>query len=116
MTERNENTGHLGNRPSEPIRAQGRNADRREWERDNRSSTERNLDDSRDMDSRTFNENEETWREERSANDNADRNWNENDQMQRSPGRDIDEERRTKGRYNDDEHHYNHDDRRNRES
>ncbi|QEE51203.1 hypothetical protein FUA48_17120 [Flavobacterium alkalisoli] len=114
MTDKNENTGHLGNKSDEPVRARGRNADRREyWERDNRSSTERNLDDARQMHSRTFNEDEGTWREERRAKGDTDRNWNESDQMQRSPGRDIDEERRTHGRYNDDEQHYDHDDRRN---
>ena len=114
----NQNTGNLGNRESEPMRAGGRNAGREEeWERDNRSPQERNIDDSRQAQSRTFNEDEETWEEEQRMSGDNGRNWNENDQAQRSPGRDTDEERKMHGRYNDEEQNRygSENDRRNRE-
>ena len=66
------------------------------WDSDSGS----NRGDSRNMQSRTFNEDEETWEEEqRMGGSNANRgsegnDWNQNDQMQRSPGRGSSEENR----------------------
>ena len=65
---------------------------------DNMSDRERR--DASEAQSRTFNEDEETWEEEkRMGSSNANRgsegnDWNQNDQMQRSPGRGGSEENR----------------------
>jgi hypothetical protein len=123
QNDRNQNTGNLGGRENEPqkmgnleseneLRDMGRRPND-SWERDNRPESEKDLDDrdSRDMTSRTFNEDEATWEEEkrtgaRTTNDGTrNDNWNANDPMQRSPGRyeEDDLDQRAHGRYNDEE-------------
>lgn len=71
-TEKSNNiyTGQMGNRPSEPIRARGRNADRSYYKDEMNSGAfiAHNISQGRDVRSRTYNEAEQTWKEQRNAN------------------------------------------------
>ncbi|MFL9845738.1 hypothetical protein [Flavobacterium rhizosphaerae] len=80
-------------------------------ERDNQAGDNRNHDDYRDPRTRTFNEDEDSWKNKNQDKETTEsrgtknNDWDENDQMQRSPGwHDEEEERRASGDYIDTDH------------
>jgi hypothetical protein len=106
--DRNQNTGNLGNE-RQNMSSRGNGLNDPGMENDNYAGAERDINDSTEAQSRTFNEDEATFEnEQRMTGNQGTRNndWDENDQMQRSPGRSYDEEdldASSRGRYNDEE-------------
>lgn len=120
-TEPNENTGHLGNHEPYGMSNKGNGLNDPAMDKDNYRGQERKVEDSRDADSRTFNEDEDTWEAKKEANTTndgtKDNDWNAKDMTQRTIQEEQQDDDVLQGRYNDEEQNKygQENDRRNRE-
>ncbi|WP_297333195.1 hypothetical protein [Flavobacterium sp.] len=120
-TEPNENTGHLGNHEPYGMSNKGNGLNDPSMDKDNYRGQERKAEDSSDADSKTFNEDEDTWKAKKEANTTndgtKDNDWNAKDMTQRTIQQEQQDDDVLQGRYNDEEQNKygQENDRRNRE-
>jgi hypothetical protein len=120
-TKPNENTGNLGNHEPHGMNNKGNGLNDPGMDKDNYRGEERKVEDPREADSKTFNEDKDTWEAKKEANTTnngtTDNDWNAKDMTQRTIQEEQEDDDVLQGRYNDEEQnkYSQENDRRNRE-